>query len=48
MVTLSDSGGTIYDPDGIDLEKLAWVKELKEVRRGRISEYAEHFGCEYT
>jgi len=46
-VTASDSGGTIYDPDGIDREKLAWIKELKEVRRGRISEYAEHFGCEY-
>lgn len=46
-VTLSDSGGSIHDPDGITAEKLAWVKELKEVRRGRISEYAEEFGCEY-
>jgi glutamate dehydrogenase (NADP+) len=46
-ITASDSGGTIYDPKGIDREKLAWIKELKEVRRGRISEYAEHFGCEY-
>jgi glutamate dehydrogenase (NADP+) len=46
-VTASDSGGTIHDADGIDREKLAWIKELKEVRRGRISEYAEHFGCEY-
>ncbi|HMK97130.1 MAG TPA: NADP-specific glutamate dehydrogenase [Acidimicrobiales bacterium] len=42
-VTLSDSGGFVYDPDGIDAEKLAWVKELKEVRRGRISEYADKF-----
>ena len=47
VVTLSDSGGTIHDPDGIDASKLEFVKELKEVRRGRISEYAERFGCEY-
>lgn len=47
VVTLSDSGGFIHDKDGIDPEKLAWVKDLKEIRRGRISEYAEHFGCEY-
>lgn len=47
VVTLSDSSGMIYDKDGIDAEKLAWVKELKEVRRGRIREYAEHYGCEY-
>lgn len=47
VVTLSDSGGTIYDKDGIDADKLAFVKELKEVRRGRISEYADEFGCEY-
>ena len=47
VVTLSDSGGFIHDPDGIDLEKLAFVKELKEVRRGRIVEYAERFGCAY-
>jgi len=46
-VTLSDSGGFIYDPDGIDQEKLAWVKDLKNVRRGRLSEYAEEFGCEH-
>ena len=37
VVTLSDSGGTIHDPDGIDREKLAWVMDLKNVRRGRIS-----------
>jgi len=46
-VTLSDSNGFIYDKDGIDEEKLAWVKELKNVRRGRISEYADEFGAEY-
>ena len=46
-VTLSDSSGTIYDPDGIDAEKLAFVMELKNVKRGRIKEYAEKFGCEY-
>ncbi len=42
-VTLSDSAGTVVDPDGIDAEKLAWVMELKNVRRGRISEYADRF-----
>ncbi len=47
VVTLSDSNGYIYDPDGIDAEKLAWVMDLKNVRRGRISEYAERFGVEY-
>jgi glutamate dehydrogenase (NADP+) len=46
-VTLSDSGGFIYDPDGITKQKLKWVKELKEVRYGRISEYADEFGVEY-
>ena len=46
-VTMSDSDGSIYDKDGITLEKLTWLKELKEKRRGRISEYADHFGCEY-
>jgi glutamate dehydrogenase (NADP+) len=47
VVTLSDSEGFVYDPDGITLEKLAWVKTLKEVRRGRIREYADHFKCEF-
>ena len=42
-VSLSDSNGTIYDADGIDAEKLAWVMELKNVRRGRIAEYAQKF-----
>jgi len=46
-VTLSDSAGTIYDKDGICPEKLAFVKELKNVKRGRIKEYADTFGCEY-
>jgi glutamate dehydrogenase/leucine dehydrogenase len=43
VVTLSDSDGTIVDPDGVGPEKLAWVMELKNIRRGRIREYAEHF-----
>lgn len=42
-VTLSDSGGVIHDPEGIDAEKLAWVMALKNERRGRISEYADQF-----
>ena len=47
VVTASDSSGFIYDKDGITPEKLAWLKDLKEVRRGRISEYAEHFGADF-
>ena len=47
VITLSDSGGTIVDHEGITLEKLEYVKELKNERRGRIREYADHFGCEY-
>jgi len=43
VVTMSDSGGFVHDPEGIDLAKLKWIKELKEKRRGRISEYAEKF-----
>jgi len=46
-VSLSDSNGTIYDPEGIDDEKLAFVLKLKNIRRGRIKEYAEKFGIEY-
>ena len=46
-VTLSDSHGYIHDGDGIDEKKLAFVKELKNVRRGRIKEYAKEFDCEY-
>ena len=48
-VTVSDSGGILYDPDGIDFEKLAFVMDLKNVRRGRITEYAErHPRAVYT
>lgn len=47
VVTLSDSSGFIYDPNGIDEEKLAWVMDLKNIRRGRIKEFADEFGCEY-
>ncbi len=47
-VTLSDSDGYIYDPSGITLEKLEYVKELKQLYRGRIREYAEKFGCKYV
>lgn len=47
-VTLSDSSGYIYDPEGITKEKLEYVKELKEVRRGRISEYAVAYGCKFV
>jgi glutamate dehydrogenase (NADP+) len=43
VVTLSDSNGFIYDPDGINREKLCWLMELKNVRRGRIQEYAAQF-----
>ena len=47
-VTLSDSNGYIYDPEGIDAEKLAFVMELKNVKRGRIKEYAEKYGVKYV
>ncbi|MEX2302824.1 MAG: NADP-specific glutamate dehydrogenase [Bryobacterales bacterium] len=47
VVTISDSDGFIYDPSGIDEEKLAYVMELKNVKRGRIREYAEKYGCEF-
>ena len=47
VVTLSDSGGFIHDPNGIDAEKLEWVMDLKNNRRGRISEYATQFKCDY-
>jgi len=43
VVTMSDSSGMVYDPDGIDEEKLAWIMELKNIRRGRIREYGEAF-----
>ncbi|MCF8333409.1 MAG: NADP-specific glutamate dehydrogenase [Bacteroidales bacterium] len=47
VVTLSDSGGFIYDPDGIDTDKLNYVMNLKNVKRGRIQEYAEKYNAEY-
>lgn len=47
VYTLSDSGGTIFDKEGISTEKLEWIKDLKNNRRGRIKEYADEFGCEY-
>jgi len=47
VVTLSDSSGYIYDENGIDAEKLTFIMELKNERRGRIKEYAEKFGCEF-
>jgi glutamate dehydrogenase (NADP+) len=48
-VTMSDSSGFIHDPAGIDREKLAWIMDLKNNRRGRISEYAAHFdGVTFT
>lgn len=47
VVTLSDSGGFIYDPNGVDTEKLEYVMDLKNNKRGRIHEYAEKYGVEY-
>ena len=47
VVSLSDSSGSIYDPEGINTEKLQWVMDLKNNKRGRIKEYAEKFGGEY-
>ena len=47
VITLSDSSGMIIDKDGIDREKLDWIMDLKNNRRGRIREYAEEYGVEY-
>ncbi len=47
VVTLSDSSGFIHDPDGLNEEKLEYIIDLKTNRRGRISEYAEKFKCEF-
>jgi glutamate dehydrogenase (NADP+) len=47
VITLSDSEGTLYDENGIDAEKLAWVMELKNVKRGRIKEYVAKFGGKF-
>ncbi|MBQ9201031.1 MAG: NADP-specific glutamate dehydrogenase [Bacteroidales bacterium] len=48
VITMSDSNGYIYDPDGIDREKLDYIFELKNVYRGRIREYAEKYGVKYV
>lgn len=48
VVTMSDSDGYIYDPDGIDRKKLDWIMNLKNVERGRIREYAEEFDVKYV
>ena len=48
VVTMSDSDGYIYDPDGIDRKKLEWIMNLKNVERGRIREYAEEFDVKYV
>ena len=47
-VTVSDSSGYIYDPEGIDRDKLEYIMTLKNVKRGRIKEYAEKYGCKYV
>ena len=47
VVTLSDSSGTVFDKDGINAEKLAFVMDLKNVKRGRIKEYADKFNADF-
>ncbi len=48
VVTMSDSNGYIYDPDGINMKKLDFIMQLKNIRRGRIKEYAEQFNVKYV
>ena len=48
VIVMSDSDGFILDEKGIDTDKLEWIKKLKNERRGRISEYADEFDCEFT
>ena len=48
VLTMSDSDGYVYDPDGIDREKLDYIMELKNLYRGRIREYAEQYGVKYV
>lgn len=48
VITLSDSNGYIYDPEGIDAEKLAYIFDLKNNYRGRIKEYADKYNCKYV
>ncbi len=47
VLSFSDSSGTIYDPEGINKEKLAFVMNLKNIQRGRIKEYSDKYNCEY-
>ena len=47
VVSMSDSSGYIYDKDGIESEKLAFIMDLKNIQRGRIKTYADHYGCEF-
>ncbi|MBG65673.1 MAG: NADP-specific glutamate dehydrogenase [Flavobacteriales bacterium] len=47
VVALSDSSGYIYDPEGIDSDKLKFIMELKNIKRGRINEYAKKYGCAF-
>lgn len=47
VVTMSDSSGFIHDPDGLNEEKLAYIIDLKTVRRGRIKEYADKYNCKF-
>jgi glutamate dehydrogenase (NADP+) len=47
VLTMSDSSGFVHDPHGIDAERLAYMIDLKQVRRGRIKEYADEYGCEF-
>lgn len=47
VVSMSDSSGYIYDENGIDKDKLSFIMDLKNVKRGRIKEYSEHYGCEF-
>lgn len=48
VITLSDSNGYIYEPNGIDSEKLAYIFELKNLYRGRLREYADKYNCKYV
>lgn len=48
VISFSDSSGWIHDPDGVTAEKLEYVKDLKNIRRGRIKEYAKEFHCDYS
>ena len=48
VVTASDSNGYVYDPDGFNEEKLAYLMELKNIKHGRIKEYAKKYNCKYV